>query len=152
MHTYTLLGHLSDNFVFISAVTAVTIHYAVSTVQIVQFVLRLFAEVHSQMTSAERTLAYTKIEAEKGRVINRKPPENWPHEGTVLFKNVSLRHYEGGPQALRNVSLRINAAEKIGITGRTGAGKSSLVSALVQMAEIEGQIIVDSINIMELNL
>ena len=59
------------------AIAAVTIIYAANIVTDTQYAARLFAEVHSLMTSAERTLAYTKIKAEKGRDVNEKPPQNW---------------------------------------------------------------------------
>ena len=96
--------------------------------------MRLFAEIHSQMTSAERTLAYSKTQskAEKGRDAKNKPPSGWPRTGTIQFnKNVSLSHYESGPNVLRNLSFDIKSTEKIGIAGRTGAGKSSLVAVLM---------------------
>lgn len=134
------------------ALAVVTILYAINTVQNVQYVMRLFAEIHSQMTSAERTLAYTKLNAEKGRDAKNKPPSGWPRTGTIQFKNVSLSHYEGGPNILRNLSFDIKSTEKIGIAGRTGAGKSSLVAALMQMAETDGEIIVDDVNITKFNV
>ena len=117
-----------------------------------QYAARLFAEVHSLMTSAERTLAYTKIKAEKGRDVNEEPPKNWPHAGAIQFKDVSLWHYEKGPKVLKNLTFDIKASEKIGIVGRTGAGKSSLVAALFQTAVTDGEIIIDEMNIMKLNI
>ena len=117
-----------------------------------QYCMRLFTEIHSQMTSAERTLAYTKINAEKGRDINKDPPENWPHSGAIQFKNVSLWHYEDGPKVLKSLNFNISSMEKIGIAGRTGAGKSSLIAALMRLAETDGEIIVDDMDIMKLNV
>ena len=104
------------------------------------------------MTSVQRVLAYTKLEPEKGRNLRNDAPQEWPHSGAIQFKNVSVRHYEDGPNILKNLSFEVNASEKIGIAGRTGAGKSSLVAALMRMAETDGEIIVDNINIMKLNV
>lgn len=118
----------------------------------VQYLIRVFAKVHSQMTSAEATIAYTKIDPETGHDIDKKPPKDWPHAGSIQFKNVSLRYYKDGPKALRDLTFEIKASEKIGIVGHTGAGKSSLVAALMRMAETAGEIIVDGINIMDLNV
>ena len=104
------------------------------------------------MTSAERTLAYTKIKPENGSEVKRKPPKDWPHAGGIRFQNVTLQHYEDGPKALRNLTFNIKPTEKIGIAGRTGAGKSSMVAALMRMAYVEGEITIDDIDIMELNV
>ena len=116
-----------------------------------QYDVRMFADTQSSMTSAERTLAYTKIPAEKGHDVVKKPPDNWPSDGKIQAKDVSLRHYEGGPKVLRNLTFEIRPSEKVGIAGRTGAGKSSLVAALMRMADVEGEIIIDGVNIKELN-
>ena len=144
----TLIIH----FIFTQAITTIAIFYAINTVQVITYAVRLFAEIQSQMTSVQRVLAYTKIEPEKGRNLRSDAPQEWPHSGSIQFKNVSVRHYEDGPNILKNLSFEVNASEKIGIAGRTGAGKSSLVAALMRMAETDGEIIVDNINIMKLNV
>ena len=72
--------------------------------------------------------------------------------GDIHFSDVSLRHYENGPRALRNISFHIRPSEKIGIAGRTGAGKSSLVAAIMRISESEGEIIIDDINIKDLHV
>ncbi|CAB4012870.1 multidrug resistance-associated 4-like [Paramuricea clavata] len=104
------------------------------------------------MTSAERILAYTEIKPEKGHEINEQPRKEWPDLGKIKFKNVSLRYYENGPKALKDLSFQINPCEKICVAGRTGAGKSSLIAALMRIGEIEGNIIIDNADIQYLNL
>ena len=104
------------------------------------------------MTSAERVLAYTNIEAEHGQDIPKTPPENWPNAGEIEMKNVSLWHYEGSPLALKNLTFKIKSSEKVGIAGRTGAGKSSLVSALMRLAKTQGEILIDGLNIKDFNM
>jgi ABC-type multidrug transport system fused ATPase/permease subunit len=114
--------------------------------------LRNAVEVQAQMTSAERILAYTEIKPERGHEINEQPPKEWPELGKIEFKNVSLRYYENGPKVLKDLSFQINPCEKIGVAGRTGAGKSSLVAALMRIGETEGNIIIDNADIQHLNL
>ena len=126
--------------------------YTSNMVSSVMYVARTFAELHSLMTSAERTLAYTKIKSEKGREVHEKTPKNWPYSGAIQFEDVSLWHYEQGSKVLTNLTFDINGSEKIGIAGRTGAGKSSLVAALAQIAVTDGEIIIDDINITKLNV
>ena len=104
------------------------------------------------MTSIERIVEYTNIKREPLHDGKRTPPENWPDKGEVIFKNVSLSYDKNLPNVLKNISLRISPAEKIGIVGRTGAGKSSFFQTIFRMYEPEGEIIIDGINIKELKL
>ena len=105
------------------------------------------AELENQMTSVERILEYTKVpqepplESEK----DKKPPAEWPSEGCVEFKNVCLRYSPGGEIVLKNLSFTVRPKEKVGIVGRTGAGKSSLIAALFRLANIEGEIYIDRV-------
>ncbi|XP_028408178.1 multidrug resistance-associated protein 4-like isoform X2 [Dendronephthya gigantea] len=134
-----------------AALGAVTILYTVNTTQMIDYVVRVTSDVNSQMTSAERVLAYTKIEPECGQDEPKTPPENWPHAGEVVFKEVSLSYYKGGADSLKNISFKINSSEKVGIAGRTGAGKSSVVAALMRLAETRGEIMIDDENIKNFN-
>ena len=102
--------------------------------------------------SAERALAYTRIPPERGHDLSDSVPESWPNAGGIEFRDVSLWHYTGGPKVLKNISFKINPSEKIGITGRTGAGKSSLVAALMRLAETGGNIFVDGLDIGAINV
>ena len=126
--------------------------YAISTVGQLQFAMRQTADVENMMTSVERVLTYTKLEEEPGYSIDKKPPSDWPTEGGLKFENMSLRYYEGGPEVLKNITFQVNPREKIGVAGRTGAGKSSLVSALFRMPDPKGEILIDGEAIGELNV
>jgi ABC-type multidrug transport system fused ATPase/permease subunit len=131
---------------------SVAILYSFNSAIYIAAAVRNAVEVQAQMTSAERILAYTEIKSEKGHEINEHPPQKWPEFGRIEFKNVSLQYYENGSKVLKDISFQINASEKIGIAGRTGAGKSSLVATLMRIGETEGDIIVDNANIAYLNL
>ena len=104
------------------------------------------------MTSVERVMTYTKIDSEPGYKEKQLPPEHWPPEGNITFKDVSLTYYPGGPQVLKNINLEIKGGEKIGVAGRTGAGKSSFVAALLHMPDAVGDIIIDDVRIKAINL
>ena len=104
------------------------------------------------MTSVERVMTYTGIKSEPGYKVEQNPPEIWPNEGSIAFKKVSQTYYSGGPRILKNITLNINGGAKIGIAGRTGAGKSSFVAALMRMPEAGGDILIDNINIGSINL
>lgn len=127
--------------------------YAVQlTVNTAQFGVRQCADVEKFMTSVERVISYTQMEAEPGYHTSVQPPENWPQSGNVQVKNLCLSYYQDAPQVLKDVSFNVNPSESIGIVGRTGAGKSSLVSALFRMPEPTGHIVVDGVDIQSINL
>ena len=92
------------------------------------------------MTSVERVITYTKLDPEPGYSSKTLPPENWPREGTLEVHNLSLEYIEGGPRVLRNINVFVPCKQKVGVVGRTGAGKSSVVSALFRMPEPMGKV------------
>lgn len=108
-----------------------------------QWAVRQWADLENCMTSVERVLEYTEIEQEDttGGAIN-----DWPKDGSVKYQGVSLS-YISGTKVLKNISFSVNPGEKIGIVGRTGAGKSSIMSTLFRLYKYEGKIIIDGIDI-----
>ena len=104
------------------------------------------------MTSVERVMTYTKLDSEPGYKVKGLPPKHWPHQGTVIFKDVSLTYYPGGPRVLKRINLNIKGGAKLGVAGRTGAGKSSFVASLMRMPDADGEVMIDDIPIKEINL
>ena len=137
---------------FKSAWAGLALVYVIQTSITTQYVVRKTSDVENFMTSVERVMTYTKLDSEPGYKVQRLPPEHWPLEGNITFKDVSLTYYLGGPQALKKINLNIKGGTKIGVAGRTGAGKSSFVAALMRMPDADGDILVDDIPIRELNL
>jgi len=117
-----------------------------------QYCIRMSADFETQMVSCERVLEYVKLEPEAELETSIKPPKSWPSQGNITFENVSLFYNKSLPPVLKCISFTINAKEKIGIVGRTGAGKSSLVSVLFRLIEAEGNIIIDSLDIKSIGL
>jgi ABC-type multidrug transport system fused ATPase/permease subunit len=95
------------------------------------------ADVENNMTSVERLTHFMGIDAE---VTDHQanPPEGWPSEGGLEFDSVELRYRTSLPQALRKLTLSVPARSKVGLVGRTGAGKSSVMAALFRLFELEG--------------
>ncbi|XP_017785363.1 PREDICTED: probable multidrug resistance-associated protein lethal(2)03659 [Nicrophorus vespilloides] len=115
---------------------------------IFQWGMRQSAEFETQLTAVERVLEFTKIEPEPPleSIPENKPHSFWPTEGAVEFKNVFMKYCLTEQPVLRNMSLSIEPQEKVGIVGRTGAGKSSMIGALFRLAYIEGKIIIDGVD------
>ena len=115
--------------------------------------LQAVGEAENYMTSVERGLSYAQLDAEQGYNVTNQAPQGWPAKGSVAFKDVSLAYYPGGPTVLKGVSFSVLPGEKIGIVGRTGAGKSSLISCLLRLPlNTEGKITIDGIPVEQLNI
>ncbi|XP_017873148.1 PREDICTED: multidrug resistance-associated protein 4, partial [Drosophila arizonae] len=110
----------------------------------VQYGVRQVAESLQQMTSVERVLQYTELEQEE-TTKGVEPSQQWPTLGQVEFRDMSCRYDPNGSAVLKHLNLIIEPGWKVGIVGRTGAGKSSLIGALFRLAYIEGGIYIDDI-------
>ncbi|PFX21053.1 Multidrug resistance-associated protein 4 [Stylophora pistillata] len=135
-----------------AAFAGLALAYVVQRFGRTHYAVQKTSEVENLMTAVERVFTNTKLGCEPGYVIERRPPENWPNKGNIIFKDVSLTYYLGGSQVLKNIKVNIKGGAKIGVAGRTGAGKSSFVAALMRMPESSGEIIIDGIPIKQINL
>ena len=117
------------------------------------------------MVSADRVLSYIKLEPEadyrgKGLFKNRKGPQDtnifgrsMMCQGSITFEDVYLKYAEDLPMVLRGISFKVNEGSKVGVVGRTGAGKSSIINALFRLTNISaGRILLDGVDISHLNL
>lgn len=106
------------------------------------------------MTHVERVKTILDVEQEAPSIIpDFKPPGNWPAKGAVQFTNYSTRYRSGLQPVLRNLNMTIRPQEKVGIVGRTGAGKSSLAMALMRGLEAdEGKITIDGLAVGQMGL
>ena len=132
--------------------TGLSITYAIQLVSKSLLALIAFSRMENWMTSTQRVLNYTELEPEPGYDLANNAPKDWNKTGRLQFQDVSLCYYPGGPKALESVSCIIEAGEKVGIVGRTGAGKSSLVASLFRMPEHDGKIFLGEVCFSELNL
>ncbi|TGO17401.1 hypothetical protein BTUL_0018g00680 [Botrytis tulipae] len=131
-----------------SGFVGLAMSYALQITQSLNWIVRQTVEVETNIVSVERVLEYARLPSEAPEVIHRhRPPISWPASGGVNFNNYSTRYREGLDLVLKNVNLDIKPHEKIGVVGRTGAGKSSLTLALFRIIEpSEGNISIDALN------
>uniref|UniRef100_A0A8C8HBE8 Multidrug resistance-associated protein 4 n=1 Tax=Oncorhynchus tshawytscha TaxID=74940 RepID=A0A8C8HBE8_ONCTS len=126
--------------------------YAVTLLGNFQWTIRQSAEMENMMTSVERVVEYTELESEAPWETQKRPPPEWPSKGLITFDRVSFSYSSDGPVVLKDMKAMLRPKEKVGIVGRTGAGKSSLVSALFRLAEPEGRIYIDGVLTSEIGL
>lgn len=146
---------VATRFTISPAQTGVTLSYIISIQQTFGFLVRQVAELENDMNSVERILHYSKnLEQEPPHEIpERKPQAPWPSEGHVEIKGVVLRYRPELPDVLRGLSMDVAPGEKIGIVGRTGAGKSSIMTALYRLVELSaGSISIDGVDISQIGL
>jgi ATP-binding cassette subfamily C (CFTR/MRP) protein 1 len=129
--------------------------YAFEITFYLKFVVQMIANIEGEMASVERILYYSNhIEPEAPAELPGQDPSQgeWPTKGGIRFEHVSMR-YRDGPLVLEDISLKIKGGEKIGVCGRTGSGKSSLMTALFRICEIEsgdGRILIDRVDTREM--
>ena len=122
------------------------------TQQMIQM-MRSLTQVENQMNSVERLNQYAMYLEQEAPYKLGPLPENWPSKGQIQFNNVSVAYRKGLPLVLKNLNFSIKAGEKIGICGRTGAGKSSIMNTLFRINELSsGSIVIDDIDISKIGL
>jgi ABC-type multidrug transport system fused ATPase/permease subunit len=123
--------------------------YAVTFTENVLWFVRLYSANEQNMNSVERVKEYLDVDQEAPSVIpENRPPSNWPSKGSVEFINYSTRYRTDFDLVLKNLTFKILPGEKVGVVGRTGAGKSSMALALFRALEAEqGKILIDDIDV-----
>ncbi|KAL2004862.1 hypothetical protein VTN00DRAFT_3135 [Thermoascus crustaceus] len=135
------------------SISGLVLSYILSIVQMLQFTIRQLAEVENNMNATERVHYYgTRLDEEAPLHLAKLEP-SWPQEGAITFTGVEMRYRDGLPLVLKGLDMEIRGGERIGIVGRTGAGKSSIMSALFRLVELSGGTIkIDGIDIATVGL
>lgn len=130
------------------SISGLVLSYILAIVQMIQYTVRQLAEVENAMNSTERLHYYgTELEEEPPLRLTSVPP-SWPQNGGIVFSEVQMRYREGLPLVLHGLNLTVAGGERIGVVGRTGAGKSSIMSVLFRLVELTGgRISIDGIDI-----
>ncbi|CAF1062603.1 unnamed protein product [Adineta steineri] len=142
-----------------SSLIALCLMYTISIPKSFQLSIQQFFDADLLMTSVERIYEYSKLPSEEEeqnnqqRLIRTSP--DWPIYGKIQFVNYSLHHRSGLESVLKNLNIEIKSTEKIGIIGRTGAGKSSLFKGIfrfISQSNIHGHILIDDVDISRIKL
>ncbi|NXR75548.1 MRP1 protein, partial [Pycnonotus jocosus] len=137
-----------------AGLVGLSVSYSLQITAYLNWLVRMSSELETNIVAVERVKEYAEMEKEAEWSIEQTAPaSSWPEEGKVEFRGYGLRYREDLDLVLKNINVTINGGEKIGIVGRTGAGKSSLTLGLFRINEAaEGEIIIDGINIAKIGL
>lgn len=137
-----------------AGLVGLVLSYALNATSSLNWFVRSASEVEQNIVSVERIMHYIELEPEApAEIPETKPASSWPSAGEVEFRRYTTRYRPELDPVLNDVSFTIKPKEKIGICGRTGAGKSSLLLALFRIIEaMEGTILIDGVDISKIGL
>lgn len=146
---------ITGQFNISTSSTGLLLSYVIQIVGLLSLTVRAMTATENEMNAVER-LHYYAFELPQEAPYTKPetaPVQEWPPSGYISFNNVSLRYRPNLPQVLEDFSLHIYPGEKVGICGRTGAGKSSIMNALYRLTEVEtGNITIDGLDIASMGL
>lgn len=136
------------------SIAGLILSYSLSVAGIIQITVKYLAEVDNSMCSTERLYQYTSSLAQEAPLeCEPRMRQSWPERGEIVYEAVQMRYRPELPLVIDNFSLQIHAGERIGIVGRTGAGKSTILSTLFRLTELAGgRILVDGVDISRIGL
>ncbi|XP_008945689.1 PREDICTED: canalicular multispecific organic anion transporter 2 [Merops nubicus] len=137
-----------------AGLVGLSVSYALQVTMSLNWMVRMTSELETNIVAVERIKEYSESETEAPWIIEGKsPPEDWPSKGELEFVNYSVRYRKGLDLVLKGLNLQVHGGEKIGIVGRTGAGKSSMTLCLFRILEaVKGEIKIDGVKISEIGL
>lgn len=135
------------------SISGLVLSYILGIVQMMQFTVRQLAEVENGMNATERLHYYGTELEEEAPLKTIEVRKSWPEKGEIVFNDVQMRYREGLPLVLQGLTMHVAGGERIGVVGRTGAGKSSIMSTLFRLVELSGgSITIDGMDISKIGL
>uniref|UniRef100_A0A9I9CQY3 ABC-type xenobiotic transporter n=1 Tax=Cucumis melo TaxID=3656 RepID=A0A9I9CQY3_CUCME len=143
-----------ENQVAFASTMGLLLSYTLNITNLLSGVLRQASRAENSLNAVERVGTYIDLPSEAPAIVEyNRPPYGWPSSGSICFEDVVLRYRSGLPPVLHGLSFNILPTDKVGIVGRTGAGKSSMLNALFRIVEIEkGRITIDGCDIAKIGL
>ncbi|KAF3450334.1 hypothetical protein FNV43_RR06414 [Rhamnella rubrinervis] len=144
----------ADNRVEFASKMGLLLSYTLNITNLLSGVMRQASRAENSLNAVERVGTYIDLQSEAPAIIEtNRPPPAWPSSGSIKFEDVVLRYRPGLPPVLHGLSFKISPSEKVGIVGRTGAGKSSMINALFRIVEMEkGRILIDGCDVSKFGL
>ena len=144
----------AENQAGFASTMGLLLSYTLNITSLLSGVLRQASRAENSLNSVERVGNYIDLPSEAADVIeNNRPVSDWPSRGSIKFEDVYLRYRTGLPPVLHGLSFSVSPSEKVGVVGRTGAGKSSMLNALFRIVEVEkGRIMIDDYDVSKFGL
>ncbi|KAG4114409.1 hypothetical protein ERO13_D12G044800v2 [Gossypium hirsutum] len=144
----------AENKAAFASTMGLLLSYTLNITRLLSGVLRQASKAENSLNAVERVGAYINLPSEAPDIIeSHRPPPGWPSSGSIQFEDVVLRYRPELPPVLCGLSFIISPSEKLGIVGRTGAGKSSVLNALFRIVELErGRILIDGCDLARFGL
>lgn len=146
---------VTNQFNISASSTGLLLNYVIQIVGLLSLTIRAMTQVENEMNSVERLHSYA-FSLPQEAAYNKpksRPPREWPMAGYIQFNNVSLRYRPNLPLVLKDLNFGVYPGEKLGICGRTGAGKSSIMTGIYRLNELDsGSITIDGLDISEMGL
>uniref|UniRef100_A0A673C5R8 ABC-type glutathione-S-conjugate transporter n=1 Tax=Sphaeramia orbicularis TaxID=375764 RepID=A0A673C5R8_9TELE len=135
-------------------IVGLAVSHSLQVTGILSWIVRSWTDVENNIVSVERVNEYADTAKEASwSVEGSSLPLAWPQQGTIEFQDYGLQYRKGLELALKGITLQIHEREKVGIVGRTGAGKSSLALGIFRILEAaKGKIFIDGVNIADIGL
>ncbi|KAJ0175661.1 hypothetical protein K1T71_008820 [Dendrolimus kikuchii] len=135
-----------------AGLVGLSISYALQITQTLNWLVRMTSEVETNIVAVERIKEYAETEQEAAWTVEQGPSPSWPETGALELEQLTLGYRTGEP-ALRDLTCAVAPRDKLGIVGRTGAGKSTLTLGLFRIVEaLKGTIKIDGIDISKIGL
>jgi len=138
-----------------AGLAGLAISYALSITQALNWSVRMASDLEASMISVERVRSYCQVESEAPRDTDGDDslPKSWPSGGSIVFQEASLRYRPGLPRVLKGLNIELPKRSKVGVVGRTGAGKSTLMVSLLRIVELDsGKIFIDGCDTRKIGL
>lgn len=133
-------------------IAGLSVTYSLTVTNVLSFLVRTYSNYETNVVSVERLIEYTKTPIEPEDEEEPSDP-NWPTRGEIVFDDYSTKYRPELDLVLRKFNLQVNSEEKVGLVGRTGAGKSSVTLSLFRILEAtDGRIVIDDVDISHINL
>ncbi|KAJ6416511.1 hypothetical protein OIU84_002384 [Salix udensis] len=144
----------TENHVEFASIMGLLLSYTSNITDLLSNVLRQASKAENSLNSVERVSTYIDLPSEAPAIVkSNRPDPAWPFSGLIKFKDVVLRYRPELPPVLHGLSFAVSPSEKLGIAGRTGAGKSSMLNALFRIVELErGEITIHGCDVTKLGL
>ena len=138
-----------------ASLAGLSISFSLSVTQSLNWAVRMASDFEANMVAVERIEQYSKLPNEAARKCEKDTSlsPSWPSSGEIDFVEVKLRYRPGLPLVLKGLDIHIPARSKVGVVGRTGAGKSTIMAALLRIVELDsGRVFIDGVDIRNVGL